>query len=277
VDDALEPGAVEPGDSPDPGYFGPGSITWRVHGDLGMFPAGLTALMLQALHPRALAGVLRGSAFREDPQGRLARTAQWVGLSTYGPRPEVDRLAAKIRRIHRRLGVDEPDLLLWVHVTGAVAFVTGTRACGLALTDAEVDRYYDEQVRTATLMGIDAAVVPRSQAEVAAYLRAVRPELRAGPAARDVLRFLTVPPMAGWVRYGTPAGAAWAGLAGVGFGLLPGWARRMYGGPLAALPGSGLSAAVAGRALRATAGVTLPARFREGPQKVSARTRLGLT
>jgi uncharacterized protein (DUF2236 family) len=262
----------------DPGYFGPESVTWRVHADLGMFPAGLAALMLQALHPRALEGVLRGSGFRDDAQGRFARTAAWIGVCTYGTRDEADKAAARIRGVHRRLGVDAADLLLWVHVCEVVAFVDVVRACGLALTDADVDAYLTEQVVAAGLVGIPTGIVPRTRAECDDYFAEVRGELSAGHEAREVLRFLAFPPVPGWVRL-TPGPLAWAGLASIAFGLLPSWARRMYVGPFGLVPGTHLTAELSGRVSRlAVRGLVtrLPERYQGGPHYRDARKRLGL-
>ena len=48
----------------DDGLFGPDSVAWRVHGELSTLIGGLRALMLQTLHPLAMAGVADHSAFR---------------------------------------------------------------------------------------------------------------------------------------------------------------------------------------------------------------------
>ena len=110
----------------DPGLYGPGSVTWRVHADPSMALAGLRALLLQALHPLAMAGVAQHSEFRGDPWGRLFRTAEYVGTTTFGTTVEAQRAVAKVRGIHRQLTatdpatgqtyrIDRPDLLRWVH------------------------------------------------------------------------------------------------------------------------------------------------------------------
>src|SRR4051795_5985528 len=126
---AGDPGsrAAAPGSrAADPGLFGPESVTWQLHGDPMMWVAGIRALYLQALHPRAVRGVVQNSDFRRDAWGRLLRTASFVGEITYGTAPAAERAGARIRGIHRRLsatdpdtgeryGVDDPDLLLWVH------------------------------------------------------------------------------------------------------------------------------------------------------------------
>ncbi|HVU74390.1 MAG TPA: oxygenase MpaB family protein [Mycobacteriales bacterium] len=258
----------------DPGLFGPGSVSWTVHADVVMLVAGVRSLLLQALHPDALQGVLLNSTFRDDPWGRLVRTADFVGTTTYNETDAVHRAAARVRGVHRRLGVDQPELLLWVHVCEVASFVEVARDCGLRLTDAEVDAYYAEQVRAAELVGIDPAVVPSSRAEVQAYFAAMRPQLHATPDARRILRFVAVPPMPTWVSLVTPARLAWSGIASLSFALLPAWARRMYVGPAGTLVG-GPAARAHGRALRATL-LSVPPRLREGPHRKAARLRLGL-
>src|SRR5690242_7200674 len=131
-----------------------------------MLVGGLRAVYLQALHPRAMAGVAQNSSFRDDPWGRLERTAVYLASVVYGTTDEANRAAARIRRIHSRLRatdpdtgevfrVDEPDLLRWVHVTEVDSFLTTARRSGLALSDAEADRYVDEQRRAAALVGLD--------------------------------------------------------------------------------------------------------------------------
>ena len=270
--------------SADGGLFGPGSITWRVHADPLMGLAGLRALLLQALHPVALAGVTQNSSFREDPWGRLVRTAEYVGAVTYGSTVEAQRAGARVRGVHRRVrGLDEQtgrafratdtDLLLWVHCCEVESFVTTVLRGGLRLTPEEIDRYYDEQVRTAELIGIPGATVPASAAAMEAYFDGARTELMAGPEARRVARFILAPPMPPKVRYLTPARPAWLGIGVLAFSLLPRWARRMY--RLPGLPTTDLSAAVASRGLRFAA-LSVPGSLRDGPHVKAARARMGL-
>src|SRR5215204_1144573 len=95
--------------SGDPGLFGPSSVTWHLHADPSMWLAGVRALYLQALHPLAMRGVMQNSDFREDPWGRLMRTAAFVGVTTYGPRPDAEAAGARVRRIHRALTLHDPD------------------------------------------------------------------------------------------------------------------------------------------------------------------------
>jgi uncharacterized protein (DUF2236 family) len=271
-------------EAPDPGLFGPGSVTWRVHSDLLMGVAGVRALLLQALHPVALTGVMQNSSFREDPWGRLFRTAEYVGTVTYGDTREATRAGARVRGLHRRVtGTDErtgrafrasdTDLLLWVHCCEVESFVSTVRRGGLRLSPAEVDAYYAEQVRAAELIGIPPEDVPADAAAMEAYFTSVYPQLAAGAEARRVARFILYPPMPRKVRWLTPAQPAWLGLGVLGFSLLPRWARRLY--RLPGLPTTDLSAFAVTRALRLAAG-GLPESLREGPHLRSARERMGL-
>ncbi|WFE22002.1 oxygenase MpaB family protein [Solwaraspora sp. WMMD937] len=272
----------------DLGLFGPGSVTWRVHDEPILVVAGLRSLYLQALHPRAIAGVVQNSSYRSDPFGRLTRTSTYVATTVWGTTAEADAAAARIRRLHARLRatdpstgtefrVDEPDLLRWVHVAEVESFLdTATRA-GLRLTPAEVDRYYAEQRRSAALVGLDPDSVPGSAADVDAYYRAVRPDLRMTREAADTALFLTAPPVPGqlslpWrlgLGFGPPR-LAYLGVAATAIGLLPAWARRMYGG--LGLPTTDRCAAVAARGLR-LALRAVPRNLVEGPIRAAARDR----
>jgi uncharacterized protein (DUF2236 family) len=228
------------------GFFGPDSVTWRVHTDPSFSVGGLRALLLQALHPVAMDGVARFSVgLQEEPWPRLVRTATYV------------RAVARVRGIHRRLSateettgreyrVDDPDLLLWVHCCEVDSLLSVARRAGVPLTDADADRYVAEQVTAASLIGVPAADVPASVAGLEAYFARLRPSLAVTPAARDAYRLIMLPPMPTWVRYLTPAQPAWGGLAALAVALLPPWARRMY-----SLPGLGLTDAAAGAALKA--------------------------
>jgi uncharacterized protein (DUF2236 family) len=268
----------------DLGLYGPDSVTWRVHADPVMGVAGLRALLLQALHPRAMAGVAAHSGFREDPWGRLFRTAEYIGVTTYGTSEDAGRAAARVRGLHRRGTVldpqtgetyrlDEPELLLWVHCAEIHSFLSTARRAGLRLTDAEADRYVAEQVRGARLVGLDPVEdeVPATVAELDEYFAAIRPTLRLTPAAIEAAHFLVSPPMGWRVRLTTPAVPAWLSLVALGFNLLPAWARQLYGMPV--LPLTGLGATVSARALR-TALLAVPASLRDGPHVKDARIRV---
>ena len=252
---------------PDHGYFGPDSVTWRVHGDQSMALAGVRALLLQALHPLVMAGFDDNTVWFDDMWGRLQRTGDWVGTVTYGTTAEADRAGKILRRIHASLPegvepesglpyrVDDPALLRWVHVTETESFLSTYRRCGGILRRGDGDRYVDEMRASAMLVGIDPETVPRTEAEIADYYADVRPQLRLSKVARrNNLRFL-VPSMPRWVSRATPARPAWVGLVGLGMTMLPPWVRRMYGLP--GLPSTDLLATVNGFAVRRVLG-TLP-------------------
>ncbi|MGM1061062.1 oxygenase MpaB family protein [Saccharothrix sp. Mg75] len=221
----------------DVGLMGPDSVTWQLHADPAMWVAGIAGLHLQALHPRAVAGVVQNSGFRRDPLGRLLRTAGFVGAVSYGSTDEARRAAARVRGVHRSLRardaagrafrVDDPELLLWVHCAEVHSFATVLRRAGYRLTDAQVDRYYDEQRRTAALVGLRADEVPGSAAGMAAYFAGVLPELRRTADSEVVRRFLLRPPLPGALRLGL--GAYEPLLGRLAYSVLPPWAVALHG------------------------------------------------
>ncbi len=272
----------QPVEAPDPGLYGPDSVTWRVHADPSMALAGLRALLLQAVHPLAMSGVAQHSDFREDPWGRLFRTAEYVGVTTYGTTEQARRAGAKVRGIHQKLGgiepesgtayrVNDPALLRWVHCVEVESFLTTAVRCGLRLSAAEQDRYYAEQQGGARLVGVTDA--PGSVAEMADYFQDVRPQLRVTGAARDAALFVTWPPMPALVSLGTPARPAWVALAAASFAMLPRWARRLY--RLPGLPTTDLAATAAGLAFRSGL-LVVPDSLRAGPHLKDARARMAL-
>ncbi|MER7674020.1 oxygenase MpaB family protein [Kitasatospora sp. NPDC096128] len=275
----------EPSDPPvvpAAGLFTPDSVSWTVHADPSMVLGGLRALLLQALHPLAMAAVAQHSAFREDPWGRLYRTAHFVGAVTYGTGGEVREAVRRVRLIHEHVrGTDpetgrsysagDPELLTWVHCAEVDSFVTAARRSGLALSAAEADRYLTEQATVAHLVGVPREFpVPTTVRELDAYLVSVRPLLRATPAAREALRFAVLPPLHGWARLAGPLRPAWASLVGCAVGLLPPWARRLYGLPVC--PAADPLVTVQARLLRQAA-LRLPRSWREGPHLAAARRR----
>jgi len=184
----------------DPGLFGPASVVWRVHGHpAGMLVGGFAALLLQSLHPLAMAAVDAHSDFRVDPTGRLNRTARFVTTTTLGSTASAEQAIAGVRKIHLRIHgtapdgrpyrADDPELLTWVHTAEVHCFLTGYQTFSATpLSAAECDSYYAEAARVAERLG--ATAIPRSRAEVAAYLARIRPELRVTPPALEVLRLL---------------------------------------------------------------------------------------
>ena len=269
----------------DLGYFGPDSVTWRVHADPMQWVGGVRALFLLTLHPLAMAGVDQHSSFRDDPLGRLQRTGEYLGAVTFGTRTEADRAAARVRGVHRRVrGVEpesgatyegsDPELLLWVHCGEIDSFLAVGRRAGLRISAAEADRYVAEQVTAAALVGIPRGLAPRSVAELEAYFERMQSRLRTTAAARATARWLFVPPMPALVQLATPARAAWLAAAGLAFSTLPPWARRLYGAP--GLPTTDLGASAALRTLRLLSHA-LPAGLRETPHYRQAKERLAAT
>jgi uncharacterized protein (DUF2236 family) len=258
------------------GLFGPASVTWRIHADPMFHVAGLRALFLQALHPVAMAGVARYSrGFRDELWQRLTSTSQFVATTTFGTTAEAEAAGARVREIHAALpGIDEPDLLRWVHCCEVDSFLSVARRSGVKISDDEADQYVFEQVRAAGLVGLDPASVPSDVDSLAGYFASVQPELALTPPAVDAAHRLLLPPMPAWVQTLTPARAAWAGAAALGFALLPGWARRLYRMPgLATTATTDRAATAAARAMR-PALLALPSSVREGPTLRAARERL---
>ncbi|MFF3936973.1 oxygenase MpaB family protein [Streptomyces phaeofaciens] len=222
----------------DPGLFTPQSVTWQMHGDPMMWVAGVRALYLQALHPRAVRGVMQNSDFRRDAWGRLLRTADFVGTITYGTTEAAEKAGARVRKIHRMLSatdpdtgerypVDEPELLLWVHCAEIDSYLHVARRSGYPLTDAAADRYLAEHRVSARLVGLDPDAVPADRAAMAAYFEKMRPELAAGDDARAVDDFLLRPPTHPLL---VPARALlWRRVAQLAYASLPPYAHELYG------------------------------------------------
>jgi uncharacterized protein (DUF2236 family) len=217
------------------GLFGPDSVAWRLHADPAMLAGGLRALLVQALEPRAMAGVDQHSKYQADPWGRLRRTTEFVYETTYGDTARAEEACARVRRVHERVrGVDpvtgrdytasDPDLLLWIHAVEVHSFVAAYRAYAGRLSDADADRYVDEMVRVAELVELPPGMAPRTMGELREYLRSVD-GLQITPAAREGMRMIFAPPMPLAVR------PLWLVPATATLAILPRFARRMYGLP----------------------------------------------
>ncbi|WP_337159754.1 oxygenase MpaB family protein [Pseudomonas putida] len=216
----------------DPGLFGPQSISWQVHGDFpSMLVGGISALMLQLLHPLALAGVWDHSNFRQDLLGRLRRTSQFISGTTFGSTRDAQWLIEKVRTIHlkvvgtapdgRPYAASDPDLLTWVHVAEVSSFLAAhLRYRNPHLSREAQDAYYDEIALIAERLG--ARDVPRSCQAVEAYLQRMRPQLLCDARSHEVVDILLDAPAPS--RMAQPVGKL---MLNAGIDLLPDWARDM--------------------------------------------------
>ncbi|MFF7710502.1 oxygenase MpaB family protein [Pseudomonas sp. NPDC007930] len=224
----------------DPGLFGPNSVSWQVHADFtSMLVGGIAALMLQMLHPLALAGVWDHSNFRQDMLGRLRRTGQFISGTTFGATQDAEWLIEKVRTIHLRVtgtaldgrpyAASDPDLLTWVHVAEVSQFLAAhLRYRNPQLSLADQDRYYEEIALIARRLG--AREVPTSRQAVADYLARQRPQLVCDERCREVVRLLLHAPAPS--RIARPVGQL---MMQAGIDLLPTWASGMlelHQGPL---------------------------------------------
>lgn len=251
------------------GYFPVDSITWRIHSDPSMLIGGIRALLEQALHPGAMSGVAAHSNFREDAWGRLQRTGDYVGTLTFSSQAEADKLAARVRMIHSKLKLDDPHLLLWVHMAMVDAFLDTAIRSGLTINQSEADQYILEMVKFAELVGIDPGATPSNKSELDCYFKEIEPELSASDDAKRAALFLALPPLPPLLRFGTPIAPLWGGITSIAAASLPKWARRLYGWP--SLPGQETGTDLALRTTR-TALSVLPSWFRESPLLREARS-----
>jgi uncharacterized protein (DUF2236 family) len=219
---------------PSSAYLTPGSIARVVHGDLpSMLIGGLSALMLQMLHPLAMAGMAEHSSYREDPIGRLRRTADFVSATTFGTVDEAESAIAQVIRVHgqvrgtapdgRAYRAGDPELVTFIHVAEMSSFIAASRHYGsTVLSPAECDRYYAEVAPVGWALG--ASWVPRSADEVEAYFLRMRPELNAGPQALAALNWLVHA-----VARRPDERAVYSLMVAAAAGILPRWARRELG------------------------------------------------
>lgn len=200
-------------DGEDEGFFGPGSAAWAVHGGMPTLVAGVRALLLQALHPGALAGVREHSRFREDPLGRLAGTIQWIHTVTYGSTGQAIAGTRMVQSMHRRVtgtyvdghgrtrpyAASDPDLASWVHLAFTDAFLTAHERWGNPIPGG-ADGYVREWATAGELMGVTDP--PRNAAELRAQLTAFADagELRGGPEVSEIVGFIRRAPLRRMLR-----------------------------------------------------------------------------
>jgi uncharacterized protein (DUF2236 family) len=264
-----------PEDAADDGLFGPASVAWRVSTDLASPVAGLRSLLMQALHPLAMAGVDQHSGWRRDPVGRLAATSAYLATVTFGERAVAKQAAARVRRIHehvrgvdavtsRRYAAGDPALLLWVHAALVQSGLAAGRTFGTPLSAEDSDRYAEEMVVAAELVGVPRPLVPASVAELERYVASVRPGLSCTPAARESMAYLLDPP-----GLDEEVAGFWQDVRDAAIVVLPEWAQQMYGYDAPPLsPGRRTE-------IRQSLGV-LDAMFLSQPGVLEARQRIAL-
>ena len=216
-------------DTPGPRWFAEDRPIRRVHGDASMFVGGLRALLLQSLHPLAMAGVAEHSDYRGDPWGRLQRTSTFLAVTTFGPADDAQRAVDKVRGIHRRVhGIaadgrpyeaSDPHLLGWVHVAEVDSFLRAHQLYGARpLDQQERDDYVADTARVAAALGV--VDPPHTEDELAQRISDYRPELGGTAAARDAAKFLLLTPPLPLL-----AKPPYAVLAATSVAMLPAWAR----------------------------------------------------
>lgn len=241
-------------DKPGERWFTETDPIWRVHADAAMFAAGIRALLLQSLHPLAMAGVAGHSGYKGDPWGRLQRTSTFLATTTFGTIEDAEALIKRIRGIHRGVrgkaadgrpyAASDPHLLKWVHLAEADSFLqTHQRYAVTPLTPAEADRYVAQACVVATRLGV--VDPPTTVAGLDEAIESYRAELEGTPAAREAARFLLLHPPLPW-----SARLGYGALAGAGVALLPPWARRQLALPSLPLAERAIALPVGGAATR---------------------------
>jgi uncharacterized protein (DUF2236 family) len=189
----LEP----PGDR---GLFGPESIAWRVHADfISMMIGGISSLVLQALHPKALAGVWDHSSFREDLKGRLGRTAFFIAATTYGSQEMANNAISRVNQIHKKVTgfdefnepyrADDPALLAWVHLTETRSFMRSYESYrSESLHSGQKDQYFSEMKTLGEKLG--AINLPDSYVGTELAIKQYIPQLHYGERAKTIIALL---------------------------------------------------------------------------------------
>ena len=219
----------------DAGYFGPGSAPWAVHGALPTLVGGVRALLMQALHPGALAGVMQHSRYETDALGRLAGTTKWLTVVTFGDTAAADRECARVQGVHRKVvgtyigsngeipyAAADPDLLRWVHIAFTDSFLATHQVWGGPIPGGP-DAYVREWAKSGELVGV--VDPPRSVAELRDQLAAYDQVLAGGPAAASTVNFIRNAPL------GAGAKVPYAGLFAGAVSTMPAGHRALLGLP----------------------------------------------
>ena len=214
-----------------PRWFGDDRPIRIVHADASMFIGGLRALLLQTLHPLAMAGVAQHSDYKNDPWGRLQRTADFLAATTFGPADEAQRIIDRILHVHsfvvgqasdgRSYSANDPHLLRWVHVVEVDSFLTSHTLFGEhVLTQEQRDGYVEDMSMIAAKLGVPAP--PKTEQALRDQMKSFKNELQSTAESRDAIKYLMFNPPLPY-----PARAAYYSLVAATVATLPAWSRDM--------------------------------------------------
>jgi|TARA_B100001769_G_scaffold160666_1_gene126160 uncharacterized protein (DUF2236 family) len=192
----------------DPGLFGPESITWKIMGDVSSFIGGIRALLIQAAHPEVAAGVANHSTYRDDPLGRLSRTASYVTATAFGAMPEVEKSIKMVSSAHRpvvgtssrgeKYSAGNPEMAAWVHNALIDSFLVSYQNFGpFLLKNEEADSYVYEQTNLGNLM--KASPLPENAASLSCWL-SENPKVGSSKEGAEAVSFLKKPPLPFFTR-----------------------------------------------------------------------------
>lgn len=268
-------------DGDDPGYHLPGSAVWAVHGSMSPIVAGIRTLLMQSLHPGALAGVHEHSNFREDPLRRLASTIRWIFTVTYGSRSAAEEASARVRHLHepvkgryrdnagalRTYSANDPALARWIHLAFTDAFLTAHKIWGGPIPGGP-DAYIREWAQAGSLMGV--ADPPLTEADMRSELDRwyAQGELRADERVAETVRFIRNPPLHPLLRPGYRVL-----FAGAVYSLEPRY-RAMLGLSVPRLGPFPLPVKLATKTVLGVVRLALGGRRSMGPSERAARQRL---
>lgn len=192
----------------DAGYHLPGSAVWAVHGSMTPIVGGIRTLLMQSLHPGALAGVHEHSNFREDPLRRLANTIRWIFTVTYGSTAAAEEATRRVRRLHepvqgtykdndggtRTYSANDSGLAGWIHIAFTDGFLAAHEIWGGPIPGGP-DAYVREWAQAGRLMGVDNP--PLTEAEMRGQLDQwyTQGVLRADDRVKETVQFIRNAPL----------------------------------------------------------------------------------
>lgn len=225
---------------------GPGSLLWHYAGDRRLGLTGLSAGLLQLMHPAVGAGVAGHSNFFDDPWDRVLRSMPQILGVVYDPEPEVT--GRRIRDLHRSIrGVDDsgrpyralqPSTFWWAHATFQHAVEqVADRFDGRRFGPPEREELYQDGVEWYRRYGVPMKPVPPDyRSFVAEWDRHIEEVLELTPAAERALdlalndRTMRLPFLPWWTRLAQPV-LVTPVLRLTAIGGLPGRLRRRFGIP----------------------------------------------